>query len=76
MPADGTDRTAKTVEGVVRESLPNELYRVEIQGGGRVLAHVTGKMRLNFVRILPGDRVTVEMSPLDRGRGRIVFKDR
>jgi translation initiation factor IF-1 len=76
MPGDRRDRPAETVEGVVRESLPNELYRVEIQGGGRVLAHVTGKMRLNFVRFLPGDRVTVEMSPLDRGRGRIVFKDR
>jgi translation initiation factor IF-1 len=76
MPADERGPPAETVEGVVTESLPNDLYRVEIQGGDRVLAHVTGKMSMNFVRILPGDRVTIEVSPFDRGRGRIVFKDR
>ena len=65
-------RAVESIEGVVAEALPNDLYRIEIAGGRRVLAHVVGKMRMNFVRILPGDRVIVEMSPLDRGRGRIV----
>jgi len=75
MAGNEANRAAHPVEGVVRESLPNELYRVEIRGGRRILAHVTGKMRMNFVRILPGDRVTIELSPYDRGRGRIVEKE-
>ena len=62
------------VEGLVKESLPNAMFRVEIQGGHKVLARVCGKMRVNFIRILPGDVVTVEMSPYDLARGRIVHR--
>lgn len=62
------------VEGVVKEALPNAMFRVEIQGGHKVLARVCGKMRVNFIRILPGDRVTVEMSPYDLSRGRIIHR--
>jgi len=62
------------VEGVVKESLPNAMFRVEIQGGHKVLARVCGKMRVHFIRILPGDTVTVEMSPYDLSRGRIVHR--
>jgi translation initiation factor IF-1 len=62
------------LEGVVRESLPNATFRVEIQGGHKVLARVSGKMRVNFIRILPGDTVTLEVSPYDLGRGRIIFR--
>ena len=62
------------VEGVVRELLPNTMFRVEIQGGHVVNAHITGKMRMNFIRILPGDSVTMEMSPYDLTKGRIVFR--
>ena len=69
---DEPDRAVESVVGVVAEALPNELYRIEIAGGRRVVAHVIGKMRMKFVRILPGDRVVIEMSPFDLGRGRIV----
>ena len=62
------------VEGVVRELLPNTMFRVEIQGGHVVNAHISGKMRMNFIRILPGDNVTMEMSPYDLPKGRIVFR--
>jgi len=62
------------VEGVVRELLPNTMFRVEIQGGHVVNAHISGKMRMNFIRILPGDNVTMEMSPYDLSKGRIVFR--
>ena len=62
------------VEGVVKESLPNAMFRVEIQGGHKVLARVCGKMRVHFIRILPGDTVSVEMSPYDLSRGRIVHR--
>ena len=62
------------VEGVVRELLPNTMFRVEIQGGHVVNAHISGKMRMNFIRILPGDNVTMEMSPYDLTTGRIVFR--
>ncbi|MCI5779131.1 MAG: translation initiation factor IF-1 [Lentisphaeria bacterium] len=62
------------VEGVVRELLPNTMFRVEIQGGHVVNAHISGKMRMNFIRILPGDSVTMEMSPYDLTKGRIVFR--
>jgi len=62
------------VEGVVRELLPNTMFRVEIQGGHIVNAHISGKMRMNFIRILPGDNVTMEMSPYDLSKGRIVFR--
>lgn len=62
------------VEGIVKESLPNATFRVEIQGGHGVLAHVSGKMRMHFIKILPGDKVTIEMSPYDLSRGRIVYR--
>ena len=62
------------VEGVVKELLPNTMFRVEIQGGHTVNAHISGKMRMNFIRILPGDSVTMEMSPYDLTKGRIVFR--
>ena len=65
---------AITVEGKVLESLPNAMFTVELENGHKVLAHVSGKMRMHFIRILPGDTVTVEMSPYDLNRGRIVLR--
>ena len=62
------------VEGRVVETLPNAMFRVELDKGHRVLAHISGKMRLHFIKILPGDRVTVELSPYDLSRGRIVYR--
>jgi translation initiation factor IF-1 len=62
------------VEAVVVEPLPNAMFRVELENGNRVLAHVSGKMRKHFIRILPGDRVRVELSPYDLSRGRIVYR--
>ncbi len=62
------------VEGTVIEPLPNAMFRVELSNGHRVLAHVSGKIRMNFIRILPGDRVTIELSPYDLTRGRIVYR--
>ena len=64
------------VEGTVTEALANTQFRVQIEGGHEVLAHVTGKMRKNFIRIVPGDRVKVEVSPYDLKRGRIVYRER
>ena len=62
------------VEGVVKELLPNTMFKVEIMGGHVVDAHISGKMRMNFIRILPGEAVTLEMSPYDLNKGRIVFR--
>ena len=62
------------VDGVVRELLPNTMFRVELANGHMVNAHISGRMRLNFIRILPGDSVTLEMSPYDLSKGRIVFR--
>lgn len=62
------------VEGVVIEPLPNAMFRVELENGHRVLAHISGKMRMNYIRILPGDKVKVELSPYDLTRGRITFR--
>jgi len=62
------------VEGKVIEALPNAMFRVELDNGHRVLAHVSGRMRMNFIRILPGDQVTVELSPYDLAKGRIVYR--
>ena len=62
------------VEGTVKELLPNTMFKVEIQTGHMVTAHISGKMRMNFIRILPGDSVTLEMSPYDLTNGRIVFR--
>ena len=62
------------VEGVVVEPLPNAMFQVELENGHKVLAHVSGKIRMNFIKILPGDRVTVELSPYDLTRGRITYR--
>jgi len=62
------------VEAVVKEALPNATFRVALESGHLVLAHISGKIRMNFIRILPGDRVVLEMSPYDLGRGRIVHR--
>ena len=64
------------VEGTVVELLPNTMFRVELANGHRILAHISGKMRLNFIRILPGDKVMVEMSPYDLTKGRITFRQK
>ena len=63
-----------TVEGIVKELLPNTMFRVELENGHVVLAHISGKMRQNFIKILPGDSVKMEMSPYDLTKGRIVFR--
>ena len=63
-----------TLEAIVREALPNAMFTVELENGHRVLAHVGGKMRMHFIRILPGDTVTLEMSPYDLTKGRIVYR--
>ena len=62
------------VTGVVLESLPNAMFRVELDNGHKVLAHISGKMRMHYIRILPDDRVVVELSPYDLSRGRIVYR--
>lgn len=62
------------VEGTVVEPLPNAMFRVELDNGHKVLAHISGKMRMHFIRILPGDKVTVELSPYDLSRGRITYR--
>lgn len=62
------------VEGVVTESLPNAMFRVELENGHIILAHVSGKIRMHFIRILPGDKVKIELSPYDLTRGRITYR--
>ncbi len=62
------------VEGVVQENLPNTLFRVQLTDGRIVLCHLSGKMRINYIKIMPGDRVKIEMTPYDKERGRIVFR--
>jgi translation initiation factor IF-1 len=62
------------VEGKVLEALPNAVFRVELDNGHKVMAHVSGRMRMHFIRILPGDSVTVELSPYDLAKGRIVYR--
>ncbi|OCC15068.1 Translation initiation factor 1 [Dissulfuribacter thermophilus] len=64
------------VEGTVLETLPNAMFRVELENGHKVLAHISGKMRMHYIRILPGDKVTVELSPYDLTRGRIVYRSK
>ena len=64
------------VEGTVIETLPNAMFRVELSNGHRILAHISGKMRMHFIRILPGDKVTVELSPYDLTRGRITYRSK
>ena len=67
-------KEAIEVEGTVKETLPNAMFRVELPNGHRVLAHASGKVRMHFIRILPGDRVLVELSPYDLTRGRITYR--
>jgi translation initiation factor IF-1 len=69
-------KDAIEVEGTIVEVQPNAVFRVELTSGHRVLAHISGKMRINFIRILPGDRVKVELSPYDPTRGRITYRNR
>lgn len=64
------------IDGVVKEVLPNTLFRVEVEGGHMVLCHLSGKMRIHFIKILPGDRVRIEMTPYDKTKGRITFRHR
>ena len=64
------------LEGTVVEAMPNAVFKVEIQGGHIILAHISGKLRMNFIRILPGDKVTVEMSPYDLSKGRITWRSK
>ena len=64
------------LEGIVVEAMPNAMFKVEIQGGHVILAHISGKLRMNFIRILPGDKVTVAMSPYDLTRGRITWRSK
>ncbi|MGI6130009.1 MAG: translation initiation factor IF-1 [bacterium] len=62
------------VEGTVVEALPNAMFQVELENGHKILAHISGKLRMNYIRILPGDKVTVELSPYDLTRGRITWR--
>lgn len=62
------------MKAIVKEALPNAMFKVELENGHRVLAHISGKMRKNYIRILPGDQILVELSPYDLNRGRIVFR--
>lgn len=62
------------VEGIVRDVLPNTMFRVELENGHKILCHISGKLRLNFIKILPGDKVAVELSPYDLTKGRIVYR--
>lgn len=64
------------LEGTVVEAMPNAMFKVEIQGGHIILAHISGKLRMNFIRILPGDKVTVEISPYDLSKGRITWRSK
>ena len=63
-------------DGVIVEALSNAMFRVELENGHRVLAHISGKLRQNFIRILPGDKVTLELSPYDLSKGRIIWRDK
>jgi translation initiation factor IF-1 len=74
--SDMARKDAIELEGTVVELLPNTMFRVDIPGGRRVLAHISGKMRLHFIRILPGDKVMLEISPYDLSKGRIIYRQR
>ncbi len=63
-------------EGVIVETLPNAMFKVELENGHVIIAHISGKMRMNYIKILPGDRVKVEMSPYDLSKGRIIWRDK
>ena len=64
------------LEGTVVETLPNTTFKVELENGHQILAHISGKLRMNFIRILPGDKVTIELSPYDLSKGRIIWRDK
>ena len=64
------------LEGTVLEKLPNAMFQVKLENGLKILAHISGKLRMNYIRILPGDKVTIEMSPYDLSKGRIVWRDK
>jgi len=76
VPPHVAKKDAIEVEGTVVEPLPNAMFRVELENGHKVLTHISGKMRMNYIRILPGDRVLVELSPYDLTRGRIIYRYR
>ena len=73
--ADGSELPIE-VEGVVLEKLPNAMFKVEIEGGHVILAHISGKLRMNYIKILPGDKVTLALSPYDLSKGRIIWRDK
>ena len=75
-PRQQTDGDTITLDGKVLEALPNAMFRVELENGHQVLGHISGKMRINYIKITPGDRVTVELSPYDLTRGRITYRHR
>ena len=64
------------IEGTVIEKLPNAMFQVELENGLKVLAHISGKLRMNYIRIIPGDKVTLELSPYDLSKGRIIWRDK
>ena len=64
------------IEGTVVEKLPNAMFQVELENGHKVLSHISGKLRMNYIRILPGDKVTIELSPYDLSKGRIIWRDK
>ena len=64
------------IEGVVVENLPTAMFQVELENGHQVLAHISGKLRMNYIKILPGDKVTIELSPYDLSKGRIIWRDK
>ena len=72
---ESTKEESLRLEAVVREALPNAMFKVELDNGHSVLAHVSGKMRMHFIRILPGDKVSIEISPYDLTKGRIVYRE-
>ena len=69
-----TKKAAIEVEGIVAEALPNAMFRVELPNGHKVLAHISGKIRVHYIKILPGDKVLIELSPYDLNRGRITYR--
>jgi len=71
---ENNNKEVLTIDGIVKELLPNTMFRVELESGHIVLAHISGKMRLHFIRILPGDTVTMEMTPYDLTKGRITYR--
>lgn len=73
--ADNQDKEVEEVEGVVQEVLPNTTFKVELEDGREIIAHLSGKMRQNYIKVLPGDKVTCEMTPYDDEKGRIIYRE-